>query len=58
VKRPPLAILLLALACSACVGPRSQAPSARATTATRSASEPNPYIITPAERRLLRALRD
>jgi len=53
-----LAILLLALACSACVGPRAQAPTWSATTATRSASDPNPYIITPEERRLLRALRD
>lgn len=54
------AILLLALACSARVGPRAQAPAA----ATRSApgaqrvEQPNPYIITPAERRLLRALGD
>lgn len=54
-----LAILLLAVACSACVGPRAQTPAgATAAAATRSASEPNPYIITPAERRLLRALRD
>lgn len=52
-----LAHLLLALACSACVGPRAQGPARSAPAATRSASEPNPKIITP-ERRLFRALRD
>jgi len=50
------AIPLLALACSACVGPRAQAPAAATPDAQR-VEQPNPYIITPAERRLLRALR-
>ena len=53
-----LAILLLALACAACVGPRAQATARRTAAARGSASEPNSYIITPEQRRLLRELRD
>lgn len=56
-----LAILLLALSCPACVGPRAQAPAQSAVTGTPDAQrveQPNPYIITPEERRLLQALRD